>query len=224
MAFFAFLRLKNTIYTTAVVSLLLAPFASLYAGNANIARNWSGVIIESSTHQHSRTLSSGVPVSNCHILSNEHVVRSLKNAIVHIAGRQYTNGQVVATDAANDLSLIFLPDCPIRKFASLSSVEPHKGDKLISVYQRRGLTGSRITQSMGRFEGYKNIITEEDHHMLSMVIDDKRPRKGASGGGVISEHGLVSVIFGVIKNRSQARTFAVNYDALKHFLTIHHIQ
>lgn len=223
MSFFAFLQDRKRISTVALSLVLLAPFASVNAGSSNINRQWNGVIIDSSYHQYTRT-SSGVPVSNCHVLSNEHVVRGSKQATVRIAGRNYTNGKVVATDNANDLSLIFLPDCPIRNYASLSRVAPHKGDKLVSVYQQRGLTGSRITQSMGRFEGYKNIVTEEDHHMLSMVIDDQRPRKGASGGGVISEHGLVSVIFGVINNRSQARTFAVNYDALRRFLGKNNIQ
>lgn len=223
MAFFTFLRDKKTIYTAALSLVLLTSFGSVNAGSSHITRQWNGVIIESSYNQYTRT-SSGVPVSYCHVLSNEHVVRGSKQATVRIAGRNYTNGKVVAIDNVNDLSLIFLPDCPIRKFAPLSRVEPHKGDKLVSVYQQRGFTGNRITQSVGRFEGYKNIVTEEDHHMLSMVIDDKRPRKGASGGGVISEHGLVSVIFGVINKRSQARTFAVNYDALRRFLDANNIQ
>ncbi|CAA6806218.1 MAG: Unknown protein [uncultured Thiotrichaceae bacterium] len=224
MVLLATLRLKKVIFSAIISSLLVAPFTALYAGSSHISRQWNGVIIQSTHHKFTRT-SSGVPVSNCHVLSNEHVVRDTKQAIVFIAGRKYSNSTVVATDHANDLSLIFLPDCPIRKFASLSNVEPHKGDKLVSVYQERGfITGSRITQSTGLFEGYKNIITEEDRHMLSMVIDDKEPRKGASGGGVISEHGLVSVIFGVVNNRSQSRTFAVNYDALKRFLTVNHIQ
>lgn len=223
MALLLSLSYKKLMITAVMTFLLFSPFATLSAGNSDISRQWNGVIIESKYYQYTRT-SSGVPVSYCHVISNEHVVRGSKKATVKISGRTYTNGTIVATDNANDLSLIFLPDCPIRKYASLSRVAPHKGDKLVSVYQQRGLTGSRITQSMGRFEGYKNIVTEEDHHMLSMVIDDKRPRKGASGGGVISEHGLVSVIFGVINNRSQARTFAVNYDALRHFLDVNNIQ
>lgn len=223
MALTTFIQNKNSIYTALLVFFLLAPFNLLNAGSSHIDRQWSGVIIHSNYLHYTRT-SSGVPVSNCHVLSNEHVVRGTKKATVRIAGRNYTNSKVVATDTANDLSLIFLPDCPIRKFASLSRVAPHKGQQLLSVYQQRGLTGSRITQSIGRFAGYKNIITEEDHHMLSMVIDDKGPRKGASGGGVISEHGLVSVIFGVINNESQARTFAVDYDALRRFLDINNIQ
>ncbi len=200
-----------------VITLLALSLQGAHAASSSV-NQWKGAIV----YAGSQKVSSGVPVSNCHVLSNEHAVRNYQVVDVSIDGRHYA-AHVISVDKKNDLSLMKLDTCPIQHYAKISDSQPVKGEKLTSIYYKSGLLFSKMIKSTGRFLGYLDITTEEDKEMLSMVIDDTQPRRGASGGGVSTEHGLVSVIFGVTDRHSIHRTFAVDYFSLTAFLKKNHI-
>lgn len=202
--------------TAALFSILLfAPALSLGGVSKPAHQNtWQGVIVYSAI----KSMGSGVPVSQCHVLTNEHVVRGGKTAKVVISGEHY-DANIVSIEHDNDMALLKIPDCPITRYAKVAPTGPKKGDVLTSVYYKPGFNlFKRMTRTRGVYKGTSQIMTEEDKSMVSMVIEDPRPRKRSSGGGVSSEHGLVSVIFGIASKYSQPRTYAVHYPALKSFL------
>ena len=205
--------------TQAMLSCLVAGILSapLHAGAAS--NNWKGVVITSGISM----IASGVPLSRCHVLTNEHVVRKRSYVNISYEGKSY-QAKVVSIDHKNDLALVKIPTCPIMNFARVSNVKPKAGDKLTSVYYKPGLNFfNRMIKTTGEFLGYKNIVTEERKRMSSMLIADETPRVHASGGGVSSKNGLVSVIFGISDYNKRHATFAVHYDALKAFLKKNHI-
>ncbi|HEC04903.1 MAG TPA: serine protease [Thiothrix sp.] len=192
-----------------------------FAGVANYPaqQQWQGAAVYSMFD----TMGSGVPVSQCHVLTNEHVVRGSKRANVDIAGERYT-ATVISIDSDNDMALLRVSDCPIEYFAKLSKVAPKKGDMLTSVYYKPGFNFfRRMTKTKGKFVGFGQMLTEEDKTMTSMIIDDKRPRIGSSGGGISTKNGLVSIIYGVASKYAKPTTYAISYDALKAFMLKNHI-
>lgn len=200
--------------TQAMLSCLVAGILTtpLYAGASS--NNWKGVVITSGFS----LVASGVPLSRCHVLTNEHVIRKRSHVNISYGGESY-RAKVVSIDHKNDLALVKIPTCPIINFARVSNVKPKAGDKLTSIYYKPGLNFfNRMIQTTGEFLGYKNIVTEERKKMTSMLIADERPRVHASGGGVSSKNGLVSVIFGISDYNKRPATYAVHYDALKAFL------
>lgn len=180
---------------------------------ASSVDRWSSAIVYSGNS----TVSSGVPVSSCHVLTNEHAVRHHQNVVVATEGKKHS-ARVIDVDQKHDLALVKLSTCPIKSYAKIATAQPVKGEKLTSIYYRFGLVFNKMVKSTGSFLGYLDITTEEDKEMLSMVIDDRNPRKGASGGGVITQNGLVSVIFGITDEQNSHKTFAVDYFSLKNFL------
>lgn len=212
-----FLILQHTrLFIGITILTALSPLS--FAANSALHK-WSGAVIYSGSNK----VSSGVPVSKCHILSNEHVVRHQNKVDVTISGKHYT-ADIVSTDKTNDLSLLKLASCPITHFAKISKVQPMKGDRVTSIYFKQGRGHNRIAKTSGEFLGYLDVVTEENRNMFSMLIDDAKPRKGASGGGVATENGLVSVIFGVSSRNNNPQTFAVDYFSFSHFLKKNHIQ
>ncbi len=203
---------QSSLKTIATVALLTLSLQNLHA--ASSVSQWNGAIV----YAGSSKVSSGVPVSKCHVLTNEHAIRHWQKVSVAIARHKYI-ARVIAIDKHHDLALLKLDTCPIRNYAKVSSTQPVRGEKLTSVYYRFGLIFSKkMIKSTGSFLGYLDVTTEEDKKMLSMVIDDKQPRKGASGGGVFTRNGLVSVIFGVTDGNMPHKTFAVDYFSLTQFL------
>jgi len=203
----------------AIVLATLTPFTYAASSSTN---KWNGAIIYSGGYK----VSSGVPVSKCHVLSNEHAVRNERRVIVSILGVRY-QANVISTDKTNDLSLLKLPTCPIKHFAKISKVQPMKGDRVTSIYYETGNLLHKIRKSSGKFLGYLDVKTDENRNMFSMLIDDSNPQKGASGGGVATKHGLVSVIFGISSTRNRNlkhQTFAVDYFSFSSFLKKNHIQ
>ncbi len=163
-------------------------------------------------------IASGVPITPCHVLTNEHVIRGSKRASVSYNNHRY-DANVIDIQQYHDLALLELPTCPIQHYAQVSKIRPKKGDILTSVYYKPGVNLlHQMIKTTGTFLGYQEIITEENKTMLSMMIDDKTPRIHASGGGVSTKNGLVSVIFGVLDNKRAQATFAVSYDGLRAFL------
>ena len=204
-------------YLGIVLIFLLSPSGGYAAGSS--VSQWSGAVVYTGNEK----VSSGVPVSKCHVLSNEHAVRGNKRIIISIEGLNH-NAVVISTDKVNDLALMKLDTCTINHYAKISKVGPVRGDKMTSIYYKAGFLTDRIIKTSGRFVGYINIITEEHKKMNSMVIDDTQPERGASGGGVSTQYGLVSVIFGIAgRNAKRPRTFAVNYHSLTHFLSRNNI-
>ncbi len=198
----------------------LIPTFSFAGISVSTHDQWQGATVYSMFD----TMGSGVPVSQCHILTNEHVVRGSKNARVVIAGEQYS-AKVVAVESDNDMALLKISECPIEHYAKVSKVAPKKGDTLTSVYYKPGFNFfRRMLKSKGKVIGFGQILTEEDKAMTSMLIDDPYPQQRSSGGGISSEHGLVSVIFGIASKYSKSTTYAVSYDALRSFMRQHHIQ
>ncbi|MEE9302253.1 MAG: serine protease [Thiotrichaceae bacterium] len=189
-----------------------------HAASSSVSK-WSGVVVYAGDSK----VSSGVPVSKCHILTNEHAVRGEQRVTVKISGENY-QADVVSIDTAHDLSLLKVATCPIDHYAKISKVQPIKGDTVTSIYYKSGIFINRIIQTSGKFLGYLDVVTVEDKNMFSMLIDDSHPRKGASGGGVATKNGLVSVIFGVANRNNKPQTFAVDYFSLTDFLTKNHIQ
>ncbi|MEE9350716.1 MAG: hypothetical protein V3U78_00525, partial [Thiotrichaceae bacterium] len=63
--------------------LFLIPFTAHSASSS--MSQWSGAVVYASGNK----VSSGVPVSKCHIVSNEHAVRGEKRVSVSIAGKRY---------------------------------------------------------------------------------------------------------------------------------------
>lgn len=175
---------------------------------------WDGAIVYSMLDN----MGSGVPVSKCHVLTNEHVVRGSPQITVYIDENHYI-GYVDAIEYDNDMALIKLVGCPLRKFAKLAPQPPLQGEVLTSTYYKpRFNFFDKITHSQGEFVGFERIITEEDKIMDAMVVDDPSPEKRASGGGVASRDGLVSIIFGIAPLREKPTTYAVSYFALREFL------
>ncbi len=188
--------------------------AAVASSTSTIHQQWQGAIVYSGLF----SVGSGVPVSNCHILTNEHVVRGKKSAFAYIEGEQH-DGEVVSLNKENDIALIKLDDCPIKNFAKVATVAPKKGEILTSVYAKSGFNFfHRSSTSKGVFKGFSKILTEEDRTVASMVIDDTHPRLGASGGGVMSKNGLVSVIFSIASPFAKPETYAVDYFALRDFV------
>ncbi len=212
----AALKSNVTKHLGIVLILLLSPLGAYAAGSS--VNQWSGAVVYTGNEK----VSSGVPVSRCHVLSNEHVVRGNKRITITIEGYNY-NAIVVSTDKVNDLALIKLAKCRINHYAKISKVKPVKGDMMTSIYYKAGFLTDRIIKTSGHFVGYLNIITEERKEMQSMVIDDAQPKRGASGGGVSTKHGLVSVIFGIAGRNARPQTFAVNYSSLTRFLSRNNI-
>lgn len=198
--------------------LFLIPLTTYSASSS--MNQWSGAVVYASGNK----VSSGVPVSTCHIVSNEHAVRGQQRVSVSIAGKRY-QADVISVDSVSDLSLLKLATCPIQNYARVSKVRPMKGDKVTSIYYKSGAFFNRIIRTTGSFLGYLDVVTKEDKNMShSMLIDDSKPRKGASGGGVATKHGLVSVIFGVANRNNKLQTFAVDYFSLTDFLGRNNIQ
>ncbi|CAA6800035.1 MAG: Unknown protein [uncultured Thiotrichaceae bacterium] len=157
-------------------------------------------------------------MSKCHVLTNEHVIRHNKKPEIRYAGEIYRSS-LAAQDDRNDMALLKVDECPFQQYASVAERAPQVGDKLTSTYYSPGFNFSdRMSKTSGAFIGYKKILVKNEFVMDSMLIDDKNPRVGSSGGGVSSEQGLVSVIFGVATKLSKPKTYAVNYRALKRFL------
>ena len=211
-----FLQVPFTTLLWATLSLTAFPLFSYAAVSS--PNKWSGAVVYTRNN-----VSSGVPVSKCHILSNEHAVRNQQKVVVTLLGKRY-QANVISIDKTNDLSLLNVSGCPIKHFAKISKVQPMKGDQVISIYYRQGRMRNQIVKTSGRFLGYLDIVTEEDKNMFSMLIDDNRPRKGASGGGVATKNGLVSVIFGVSSQNNKHQTFAVDFFSFSTFLKKNHIQ
>ena len=203
--------------------LFLSPiisFAGISTPSLNQNNQWQGAVVYSMF----KTMGSGVPVSQCHVLTNEHVVRGSKKAHVVISSEKY-RAKVVSVDNDNDMALLKIDDCPIKHFAKVAKIAPKKGDTLTSVYYKPGFNFfRRMIKSKGTFIGFGQILTEEDKAMTSMMIDDPHPKQRSSGGGISSEHGLVSVIFGIASKYTEPTTYAVSYDALKSFLVQNHIR
>ena len=205
-------------YFAPLYVLFLSLLASLsFAGvSTDLApgNQWRGAIVYSTNN----TMGSGVPVSHCHVLTNEHVVRGGTVANVVINQEEYS-AEVIAIENVNDMALLRIEGCPIAHFASVSKVPPEKGDTLTSVYYKPGFNFfNRMIKSKGKFVGFGQVLTEEDKAMTSMVIDDPHPRHRSSGGGISSQYGLVSVIFGIASKYTKPTTYAVSYDALRSFL------
>ncbi len=212
-----FLQVPFATVLWAILSLTAFPLLS-YAADSSPDK-WSGAVIYTSDNK----VSSGVPVSKCHILSNEHAVRNQQKVNVTLLGKRH-QATVVSIDKTNDLSLLSVSGCPINHFAKISKVQPMKGDQVTSIYYRQGRVRNQIAKTSGHFLGYLDIVTEEDKNMFSMLIDDNSPRKGASGGGVATKNGLVSVIFGVSSQNNRHQTFAVDFFSFSTFLKKNHIQ
>ncbi len=210
-------RISKTIVLIFFTFLAVLPLTS-NADNSSI-NEWSGVIVLAGENK----ISSGVPVSKCHVLTNEHAVRGEQKVTVTISAENY-QADVISVDTTNDLSLLNIKTCPITRFAKVSKVQPMKGDTVTSIYYKSGVLLNRIIKTSGKFLGYLEVVTVEDKNMLSMLIDDSHPRKGASGGGVTTKNGLVSIIFGVANRNNKRQTFAVDYFSLTDFLARNHIQ
>ena len=218
-----FISLKNNIIQffirkTSILSVgfFIAIFLSIpsLAKMPSPENAWEGVVVRSGTLM----IASGVPITPCHVLTNEHVIRGSIHATVSYDKHRY-DANVVDIQLYHDLALLELPTCPIYHYAQVSNVRPKKGDLLTSVYYKPGVNLlHKMIKTTGTFLGYQEIITEENKTMLSMMIDDKTPRIHASGGGVSTKNGLVSVIFGVLDNKKAQATFAVSYDGLRTFL------
>ncbi len=204
--------LNNALYMVFWVTIFLSMPSQAkmqYAGKA-----WQGVVVRSGALM----IASGVPITPCHVLTNEHVIRGSKRASVSYNNHRY-DANVIDIQQYHDLALLELPTCPIQHYAQVSKIRPKKGDILTSVYYKPGVNLlHQMIKTTGTFLGYQEIITEENKTMLSMMIDDKTPRIHASGGGVSTKNGLVSVIFGVLDNKRAQATFAVSYDGLRAFL------
>ncbi|HIQ07302.1 MAG TPA: serine protease [Thiotrichaceae bacterium] len=197
-----------------IAFILLFAFSSWSEAKMDASYHWSGATVYSMLDN----MGSGVPVSKCHILTNEHVVRGSPQISVYINHKHYL-GYVAAIDHDNDMALIKLLGCPLRKFAKLAPYPPAKGEILTSVYYKPGINVfDKVTRTQGEFVGFERIITEEDKAMYSMVINDPIPQKRASGGGIVSNLGLVSVIFGIAPLQEKPTTYAVSYFALREFL------
>lgn len=175
---------------------------------------WQGVTISPSF----LAVGSGVPVSKCHVLTNEHVIRHNKKPEIRYAGEVYRSS-LAAQDDENDMALLKVDECPFEQFARVAERAPQIGEPLTSTYYSPGFNFSdSMSKTSGPFMGYKKILVKNKFVMDSMVIHDTKPRVGSSGGGVSSEQGLVSVIFAVATKFSEPTTYAVNYRALKQFL------
>ena len=212
---------KNAIFFSIKINVFISVFfITLFLSMPSQAKmqhnikTWQGVVVRSGELM----IASGVPITPCHVLTNEHVIRGSKRATVRYKNRRYP-ANVVDIQHHHDLALLELPACPIQNYAHVSNIRPKTGDTLTSVYYKPGINFlHQMIRTTGVFLGYHEIVTEEDKTMLSMMIDDKTPRIHASGGGVSTKDGLVSVIFGVIDNNKAQATFAVSYDGLRSFL------
>lgn len=206
------MQLNNVLYMIFFVAVFLS--MSSQAKMQHTGKAWQGVVVRSGTLM----IASGVPITPCHVLTNEHVIRGSNHASVSYNNHRY-DANVIDIQQYHDLALLELPSCPIHHYAHVSTVRPKKGDILTSVYYKPGVNlFHKMIKTTGKFLGYQEIITEENKTMLSMMIDDKTPRIHASGGGVSTKNGLVSVIFGVLDNKKAQATFAVSYDGLRAFL------
>lgn len=175
---------------------------------------WNGVIIYSNFF----TMGSGVPISKCHILTNHHVVKNDKTAYVVINNEQFP-AHIVDTDPNNDLILLKVDSCPITQYASLSKSPPNEGDILTLVYYKPGFNFfNTIIKTKGKLKWFSDIVTDNGKDMNSIVIDDPHPNLRSSGGGVSSQNGLVSIIFGISNQFSRPATYGVSYEALKAFM------
>lgn len=201
-------------YRMAGFLIAVAPGLSLAGLPTTNNSHWQGVTISPSF----LSVGSGVPVSKCHVLTNEHVIRHNKKPDIRYVGETYRSS-LAAQDDQNDMALLKVEDCPFQQYATVADKPPRIGEKLTSTYYSPGFNFSdRMSKTTGSFIGYKKILVKNEFVMDSMLIDDKHPRVGSSGGGVSSEKGLVSVIFGVANKFSEPKTYAVNYLALKRFL------
>ncbi len=206
------MRLNNVLLMVFWVAVFLSMPSQ--AKMQNTGKAWQGVVVRSGALM----IASGVPITSCHVLTNEHVIRGSKRASVSYNNHRY-DANVIDIQQYHDLALLELPTCPIHRYAQVSKIRPKKGDVLTSVYYKPGINlFHQMIRTTGIFLGYQEIITEENKTMLSMMIDDKTPRIHASGGGVSTKNGLVSVIFGVLDNKKAQATFAVSYDGLRAFL------
>ena len=206
------MQLNNVLYMIFLAAVVLS--MPLQAKVQHAGKAWQGVVVRSGALM----IASGVPITPCHVLTNEHVIRGSKHASVSYNNHRY-DANVVDIQQYHDLALLELPMCPIYHYAQVSKIRPKKGDILTSVYYKPGVNLlHQMIKTTGTFLGYQEIITEENKTMLSMMIDDKTPRIHASGGGVSTKNGLVSVIFGVLDNKKAQATFAVSYDGLRAFL------
>lgn len=201
-------------YRTAGFLIAVIPGLSL-AGLPTINYSfWQGVTISPSF----LAVGSGVPVSKCHVLTNEHVIRHNTKPEIRYAGEVY-RASLSAQDDQNDMALLNVDGCPFQQFATVADRAPQVGEKLTSTYYSPGFNFfDRMSKTTGLFIGYKKIRVQNEFEMDSMIINDQNPRVGSSGGGVSSERGLVSVIFGVATKYSEPKTYAVKYQALKRFL------
>ena len=211
--------MKTIIIKTSLLLTLLASGNLSFAASKSFQQEWQGTVVYSAF----RTMGSGVPLSPCHVLTNVHVVRGSNFAKVSISGK-LRRATVVATDESNDMALLKVANCPIEHHARLSPIAPKKGEILTSNYYKPGLNLFRhMTRSSGKLMGIQSVVTEENRRMSSLAIDDPHPYLRASGGGVSSKHGLVSIIFGFANRPGGRKTYAVSYHALKTFLQQNHL-
>ncbi|MCK5725943.1 MAG: trypsin-like peptidase domain-containing protein [Thiotrichaceae bacterium] len=204
--------MQAKLYITFMI-ILLAITCDSFA-KMNTTYSWGGAVVYSMLDK----MGSGVPVSKCHVLTNEHVIRGSPQITVYI-DKKYYFSYVVSVDKENDMALIKLVGCPLQRFAKLASQPPAIGEILTSVYCNQGYSlATKAMRTEGEFVGFERIVTEENKIMDSMHIDDSMPRKCASGGGVSNRYGLVSIIFGISPLREKSMTYGVSYFALRAFL------
>ncbi|WP_448563310.1 S1C family serine protease, partial [Trichothermofontia sp.] len=205
------LLLVNTAYSVATTApSMAAPFQSNEQTNINVYRNASPAVV---TIIGGNNTGSGSIISpEGLVITNEHVVRAARSGMVSVQtsnGQRYT-GQVIATDAANDLALIQLRTNERLPFIRLAASDGIQiGQQVFAIGSPFGLSGTLTTGILSRIAPNGDLQTDA-------VLNP-----GNSGGPLLNSQGeLIGVNKAILANQGSNTGigFATSALVAQHFV------
>lgn len=198
--------------------ILLLTSALAFAGSNNVVTNALPSVVNinayNSSYYRDNSFGSGVIINakNGYIVTNNHVIKGIKNIIVTLDDKRFYKAKLVGSDAATDLAVISidannLSAIPIAK-------QPVKvGDKTYAIgspFQLKNTVTSGIVSGLDRTI---NLV-----RYGSFIQTDASLNPGNSGGALINEQGKLIGINTAIYSKSGANTglsFAIPLSIMK---------